>query len=136
MIIVSIVSTSKRDLRPISIYFYMLGPEPYAESMKIVRKPAGKTAILKCGFGIRNFLWSDKNLASITDGTWYKGPRRIVWSKRMSPRTRQKGKARFVDKIIFSYVSFSQPTVSLHNKLLDKIIFKVPAIKLVNDFAI
>lgn len=112
IIIFSIVNMSRKNLRPNTIYFYMLGPEPYAESIKSFRRPAGKTAILKCGFGIRNFLWSDKNLGSITDGTWYKGQKRIVGSKRMSTRTKQKGKARFVEKPILSKVSFSQPMVS------------------------
>lgn len=76
-------------------------PEPYAEPTKTIKREHGKTAILKCSFGIRNFLWSRENSNHVTEGTWYKDNKRIMGNKRLTTRTKQKGKARYNNVVFY-----------------------------------
>lgn len=70
------------------------GPVIYAEKKKRFYSTEGKTAELKCIFGIKNFVWTKETSMMITEGTWYRHNKRVIGNKRMRTKTRQKGKAR------------------------------------------
>lgn len=70
------------------------GPVIFAEPQKHTRKALGEKAVLKCTFGIRNFLWDRKNMGMIREGTWLRDEKRVTDNRRISIRTRAKSRAR------------------------------------------